>query len=82
MFYDDRLNQLYDKMIYLTISKETFLERKSKDLRWGKEPGWYMEHIWDSHQRFFEKVEYRKKAFQVSGENPVDFDSIINYLNS
>lgn len=82
VFYDERLNRLYDKMIYLTISKETFIERKRKDLRWGKEPDWYMEHIWDSHQQFFEKVEFRKKAFQISGENPVDFSAVINYLQS
>ena len=82
IFYDERLNRLYDKMIYLSISKDTFIERKSEDLRWGKEPDWYMEHIWNSHQQFFEKVEFRKKAFQVSGENPVDLDAVINYLES
>jgi uridine kinase len=82
VFYDERLNRLYDKMIYLSISKKTFFERKNKDLRWGKEPGWYMEHIWESHQQFFDKIEFRKKAFQLSGENPVDFDAVVKYLES
>ena len=82
VFYEDRLNQLYDKSIYISISKESFVERKKLDLRWGKEPSWYIEHIWDSHQQFFEKIEVRKKAFQLSGEYPVDLDSVFRYLNS
>lgn len=80
VFYDNRLNLLYDKMIYLTISEKTFLERKHNDLRWGKEPEWYMKHIWDSHQKFFDKIELRKEAFQLSGETPVDLDSVFRYL--
>lgn len=80
VFYDERLNRLYDKMIYLSISKETFIKRKQMDLRWGKEPDWYMEHIWESHQKFFEKIELRKEAFQLSGENPVDMESVFRYL--
>ena len=80
VFYDERLNRLYDKMIFMTVSKETFLERKRKDLRWGKEPEWYMEHIWESHQQFCERIEVRKEAFQLSGENPVDLESVFRYL--
>lgn len=82
VFYEDRLNRLYDKMIYLSISKETFINRKMKDLRWGQEPDWYVEHIWDSHHLFFEKIAKRKEAFQLSGEHPVDFQSVIVYLES
>jgi len=63
----------------MTVSKETFLERKRNDLRWGKEPEWYMEHIWESHQQFY-GIEVRKEAFQLRGENPVDLESVIRYL--
>lgn len=80
VFYDERLNNLYDKMIYMSIIKETFIKRKNKDLRWGKEPDWYLEHIWNSHQEFFNKIEFRKKAFQLSGENPVDLALVFKYL--
>jgi len=82
VFYDDRLNRLYDKTIYLSISRNSFMERKKKDLRWGKEPDWYIHHIWDSHHRFFQKIEERKKAFQLSGENPVDLESVFEFLDS
>lgn len=43
------LNLLYDKRIFVSISKEVFMERKMKDLRWGREPNWYIHHIWDSY---------------------------------
>ena len=60
VFYEQRLNQLYDKMIYLSISEETFIKRKKKDLRWGKEPEWYIKHIWENHHLYFEKISKRK----------------------
>jgi uridine kinase len=82
VFYEERLNKLYDKTIYLSISRETFLERKRKDHRWGKEPEWYIKHIWDSHHRFFEKIPERKLAFQLSGEHPIDYASIFQYLDT
>jgi len=80
VFYEERLLRLYDKMIFLSISKDTFLERKQLDLRWGKEPGWYMEHIWNSHFDFCNQLLIRNQAFQLSGENPVDVQSVYDYL--
>ena len=80
VFYEQRLNRLYDKSIYLNISRETFFERKRKDLRWGKEPEWYMQHIWDSHHRFLERIPERSKAFQLSGDQPVNLSVVIDYL--
>ncbi|PIQ34602.1 MAG: hypothetical protein COW63_03480 [Bacteroidetes bacterium CG18_big_fil_WC_8_21_14_2_50_41_14] len=51
-FQDERLNKLMDVKLFLALSKEEFLSRKNKDIRWGKEPDWYVEHIWDSHQKY------------------------------
>jgi len=82
VFYDNRLLELFDKKIFMAIGKETFLERKSIDLRWGKEPEWYMEHIWNSHHNYCNAVEGRQDAFILSGENPVKFDEVIHFLES
>lgn len=48
-FYYEETTKLFDHKLLLTIPKEEFLNRKNHDLRWGKEPQWYIEHIWDSH---------------------------------
>jgi nicotinamide/nicotinate riboside kinase len=82
VFYEKRLLELFDKKIFMTISKETFLERKSIDLRWGKEPEWYMEHIWKSHHNYCSSVEARKDTFILSGENPIKFDKVIHFLET
>jgi len=54
-FHDPELNALMDLKLFLTLKKETFLERKNKDIRWGKEPAWYVEHIWNSHLEYCHK---------------------------
>lgn len=82
VFYEERLLKLFDKKIFITIGKETFLERKTIDLRWGKEPDWYMEHIWNSHHDYCNAVEARKNAFILTGENPIKIGEVIAYLES
>jgi uridine kinase len=78
--YDPRLLRLYDKFIYINIDKTTFFNRKRKDLRWGKEPEWYIEHIWQSNNKYCLQMEERKNAFQLSGKLPLDLASVIRYL--
>lgn len=51
-FWFAELNIMYDKKIFIEIDKSTFKERKKVDLRWGKEPDWYIEHIWESHLKY------------------------------
>ncbi|MEE4259417.1 MAG: hypothetical protein V2I62_06635 [Bacteroidales bacterium] len=82
VFYEPRLIKLYDKSVYLSIGKDTFIERKKDDLRWGKEPDWYMQHIWDSHFKYCSEILSRRDAFQISGEEPVDFNSVIRFIVS
>ena len=51
-FWFDELNKLYDKKIFLELDEITFKTRKRKDLRWGKEPDWYIEHIRQSYLKY------------------------------
>jgi len=51
-FYFKELYNLYSLKIYMNLNRETFFSRKRKDDRWGIEPYWYIEHIWDSHQKY------------------------------
>lgn len=47
-FHDKEINKLYDKAFFITLNRNEFLLRKRTDLRWGREPEWYISHIWDS----------------------------------
>ncbi len=51
-FNFEATSKIMDKKLFLTLDQIFFFMRKNKDLRWGKEPDWYMEHIWDSHTRY------------------------------
>lgn len=52
VFYDPAINALFDERILMEIDRETFLERRSKEVRWGREPRWYLEYVWESYLRW------------------------------
>lgn len=76
-FHDSRLRERYDKRVFVSVSKETFLERKENDLRWGDIPRWFFEHIWESYLLYgipdFTENEY----LRISSESAYDPDQII-----
>lgn len=81
-FYDENLAIKYDKRIFVSVSKSTYLTRKEQDLRWGDIPRWFFEHIWESYLKFgipdFEKTEY----IRVSGETEYEINAILSLLDS
>ncbi|MCO6480377.1 MAG: hypothetical protein J5I94_27295 [Phaeodactylibacter sp.] len=80
--YDEGANALYDKCFFVEISRETFLERKSQDLRWGKEPDWYIIRIWDSFQQYGQPRQPLPEILVVNGEETaVDWDAVLKFLN-
>lgn len=40
----------YAFSIYIGLDQPEFVDRKKEDLRWGAEPDWYIEYIWQAHQ--------------------------------
>lgn len=52
VFYDGVLNGLFDKRIFIDMDKRLFMERRRAETRWGKEPEWYLEHVWKAHLRY------------------------------
>lgn len=52
VYYYPELLDLYDRMIFIEIPKEVFIERKILDRRWGWEPAWYLDHIWKSYLKY------------------------------
>lgn len=49
---NEKINEKFDKKIMLRISKNLFYERKSTDDRWGIEPKWYQDHIYESYLKY------------------------------
>lgn len=79
-FYENRIERLMDKKIFIEIPKTLFLERKVKDKRWGDFPEWYMEHIWQSYLTYG-KINLSKKGyFTLKGEEITISDELIAYL--
>lgn len=74
VFWSKELLSLMDKKIYLTISKKAFLSRKTLDNRWGNEPVWYIEHIWENHFVYGKLPEKELNILQLDGEAS-DIDS-------
>ncbi|MFN3588227.1 MAG: uridine kinase [Spirosomataceae bacterium] len=79
-FFEPQLESLYDKRILVKISKRTFLIRKGMDNRWGYEPTWYINHIWQSFLKFGQPTEPKTAFLLASGEDEFDLKKIFNYL--
>ncbi len=79
-FADPQTNLLYDERIHISLDIEEFFKRKREDLRWGKEPEWYIQHIWDSYLKYgipnFEEASY----IRLDGAEKFDIKSIHKQL--
>ncbi len=81
-FYAEDINVLFDKFLFVDISKATFLSRKAEDKRWGEVPNWYIEHIWESHLQFGRTIfkDDRYDVLVLSGEAEFDKNIVIDFL--
>ena len=82
VFYESRLNRMFDRRIFITISESTFRLRKVKDLRWGPFPEWYVDHIWESYQKFGTIGNRYRNILVVSGERPFNRMDLRRYIDS
>ncbi|MCD4791009.1 MAG: hypothetical protein K8R37_13520 [Bacteroidales bacterium] len=80
-FYNDNINRLYDKKIFIEISKETFFKRKTMDDRWGMETEWYIEHIWRSFMKY-SNITMDVHSFLILNEENINIKEVLNYLKS
>jgi uridine kinase len=82
VFYDQRLVRLFDKKIFIEISKSTFMKRKVDDLRWGREPDWYIEHIWESYLKYGVIPKDDPSYLIVKGDGIVDLKGVYEFIIS
>lgn len=49
---DKSLIDKSDFIVLLEIDKRTYLNRRKAETRWGNEPEWFLEHVWESHLKY------------------------------
>ncbi len=80
VYHDLRLVRLFDKKLFIEITKETFFKRKAEDLRWGREPDWYIKHIWDSYLVYGKIPESDDSYFKINGDGLIDLKKIYDFI--
>ena len=79
IYYDPAITDLFDIKLFVTISKETFMLRKSEDHRWGIEPVWYRKYIWSCYLKY--GIPNNLDSFHVlSGEEKPNMDEVKRIL--
>ena len=76
---NEPLKTIYDFTIYLQLSKKTFMKRRKEETRWGAEPDWYLEHVWNSYLKF---GQYPKADLILSGETEITLVSLNSILSN
>lgn len=79
-FYDESLNSLYDKRLFVKISRRSFYIRKVADRRWGYVPTWFVDHIWKSFLKYGNSKTIHGDYLTISGEDEFDMKKALKYL--
>lgn len=81
-FYDRAMAGQYDHSVFVQIDKDVFFSRKRQDLRWGKEPEWFIRHIWNSYQKYGKLPDEIKRVIWVSGTATADLEPLVQLLRA
>ena len=79
-FSNPYLVDKYDLKIIIRIPKELFIERRKKETRWGPEPRWYIEHVWETHEKSGISGPLDASFVLLDGSHPIDFSEIIKKI--
>lgn len=77
-FYDEKIAAMYDLPIFMAIEKDIFLVRKRKDKRWGKEPDWFIHHIWNSYLKYGKLPAFIPEVLVINGTQKADIGQIVS----
>lgn len=67
IFYADELNKLFDKRIFINVPKTVFYKRRREEERWGNEPDWYLDYVWESYQKYGKLKDSDNNTLYVHG---------------
>jgi nicotinamide/nicotinate riboside kinase len=79
-FHDKEINTFYNKTIFITLSRDEFIRRKRTDLRWGREPEWYISHIWEGYLNYGQLPEEIVNPLLLDGTTDFNPSDVITYL--
>lgn len=77
IFYDERVDSLFDRRIFIDIPVDLFYQRRHEDRRWGNEPEWYIDYVWESYKKYGQLDEKATQTLYINGDEPfedIDFD--------
>ena len=80
VFWDPHIWRHFDYAIMLSVPKSVFWARKKLDMRWGEEPDWYIEHIWQSYLRYGQVPPHVHPLLRLSGRDPIDVNRVMDFL--
>ncbi len=66
---------------YLSMEKDAFIEERKREQRWGFEPLWFIEHVWESHfiHGLPDEPEKTRKYHNIRQQ---DYPAILNQITS
>ncbi|MEM9821274.1 MAG: hypothetical protein AAF985_09390 [Bacteroidota bacterium] len=79
-FYFPACCQCFDKALFVEISSATFFQRKAQDFRWGVQPDWFKQHIWDSYLKYGKVHHFSHAPHRVDGAQAFDPSAILEAL--
>lgn len=79
-FWERDSSLKFDRKILVEVSDEVFFARKREDLRWGREPEWFIQHIWDNYLIYGKPDGF--DGLVISGEQRVDAAGWQEYLQN
>ena len=82
VYWNSNLFTKFDYKLFIRLSRKEFFQRKQTDLRWGKEPDWYNEHIWESFLKFGQFPDGQTPDLTLEGEKNFDIQKIFQRIIS
>lgn len=67
--------------ILLELEQDEFKTRRQQETRWGEEPDWFIQHVWDSHL-LHHNPHHIQPDFSLAHYNPTDINRVIRLLQS
>ncbi len=69
------LLHISDLRLLVEIDEMTFYSRRAKDHRWGPQPPWYVDHVWEANSLL---MTGHNAHLTLDGSSPLDYDRIFD----